>query len=42
MPDAALVTVVQGLAIQAASGAPREALYAVVDQMMLCWPRRAE
>ncbi|MER5771621.1 TetR/AcrR family transcriptional regulator [Streptomyces sp. NPDC001985] len=37
-----LVTVVQGLAVQAASGAGRDALRTVADQMMLCWPRRAE
>ncbi|MFB6875822.1 hypothetical protein [Streptomyces sp. NPDC056323] len=37
-----LVTLVQGLAIQAASGVPREALHAVADQMLLCWPRRSE
>jgi AcrR family transcriptional regulator len=37
-----LVTVVQGLAVQAASGAPREALHAVADQLMAHWPRCAE
>ncbi|MFG3531365.1 TetR/AcrR family transcriptional regulator [Streptomyces sp. NPDC047917] len=37
-----LVTVVQGLSIQAASGAPREELHTVADQMMLWWPRRAD
>ncbi|MFF9507722.1 TetR family transcriptional regulator C-terminal domain-containing protein [Streptomyces sp. NPDC014724] len=37
-----LVTVVQGLAVQAASGAPREELHTVADQMMLWWPRRAD
>jgi AcrR family transcriptional regulator len=37
-----LVTVVQGLAVQAASGVPRGELHAVADQMMTCWPRRAE
>ncbi|MEV8341393.1 TetR/AcrR family transcriptional regulator [Streptomyces niveus] len=37
-----LVTVVQGVAVQAASGAPRAALRAVADEMMLCWSRRAE
>lgn len=36
-----LVTLVQGLAVQAASGVPRETLHAVADQMMMCWPRRA-
>lgn len=37
-----LVTVVQGLAVQAASGVPREALHAAADQMMACWPRGAD
>ena len=37
-----LVTVVQGLAVQAASGVPRETLHAAADQMMTCWPRRAD
>ncbi|GLF95140.1 TetR/AcrR family transcriptional regulator [Streptomyces yaizuensis] len=37
-----LVTVVQGLAVQAASGTERDALRTVADQMMLCWPRKAE
>ncbi|MFF3786839.1 TetR/AcrR family transcriptional regulator [Streptomyces sp. NPDC001933] len=37
-----LVTVVQGLAIQAASGASREELRTVADQVMLWWPRRAD
>ncbi|MEU2135323.1 hypothetical protein [Streptomyces sp. NPDC018352] len=37
-----LVTVVQGLAVQAASGVPREALHTVADQMVTCWPRRAD
>ncbi|MFI1170088.1 TetR/AcrR family transcriptional regulator [Streptomyces melanogenes] len=35
-----LVTLVQGLAVQAASGAPREALHSVADQAMACWPNR--
>jgi AcrR family transcriptional regulator len=34
-----LVTVAQGLAVQAASGVPREALHTVADQMMTHWPR---
>ncbi|WP_411141559.1 TetR/AcrR family transcriptional regulator [Streptomyces sp. x-80] len=37
-----LVTVVQGLAVQAASGVPRETLHTVADQMVTCWPRRAD
>ncbi|MGV9270640.1 TetR/AcrR family transcriptional regulator [Kitasatospora sp. NPDC003701] len=37
-----LVTVVQGLAVQAASGVPREALHAVADQLMNCWPSHAD
>ncbi|MFE6495652.1 hypothetical protein [Streptomyces sp. NPDC057748] len=37
-----LVTVVQGLAVQAASGASREELRTVADQVMLWWPRRAD
>jgi len=37
-----LVTVVQGLAVQAASGVPREALHTVADQMITCWPRQAD
>ncbi|MFJ2767220.1 TetR/AcrR family transcriptional regulator [Streptomyces sp. NPDC087300] len=36
-----LVTVAQGLAVQAASGVPRETLHAIADQMITCWPRRA-
>ncbi|MFG2915646.1 TetR/AcrR family transcriptional regulator [Kitasatospora sp. NPDC048298] len=35
-----LVAIAQGLAVQAASGVPREALHTVADQMMTCWPRR--
>ncbi|MFJ6017645.1 TetR/AcrR family transcriptional regulator [Streptomyces sp. NPDC092952] len=35
-----LVAVVQGFAVQAASGVPREALRATADQMLLQWPRR--
>ncbi|MFD8694853.1 TetR/AcrR family transcriptional regulator [Kitasatospora purpeofusca] len=35
-----LVTVVQGFAVQAASGVPREALHGVADQLMTQWPRR--
>ncbi|MER7702466.1 TetR/AcrR family transcriptional regulator [Kitasatospora sp. NPDC097605] len=37
-----LVALVQGLAVQAASGVPREALHAVADQMITCLPRRAD
>ncbi|MFD5432687.1 TetR/AcrR family transcriptional regulator [Kitasatospora sp. NPDC127067] len=37
-----LVTLVQGLAVQAVSGVPREALHTVAGQMMTCWPRRAD
>ncbi|MET8829240.1 TetR/AcrR family transcriptional regulator [Streptomyces sp. NPDC004610] len=37
-----LVSVVQGLAVQAASGVPREALHTVADQLLACWPRRAD
>ncbi|MEU9318675.1 TetR/AcrR family transcriptional regulator [Streptomyces sp. NPDC048295] len=37
-----LVTVVQGLAVQAASGVPREALHTVADQMMKSWPHQAD
>lgn len=37
-----LVTVVQGLAVQAASGVPRETLHTVADQMLTHWPRRAD
>ncbi|MEV4757837.1 TetR/AcrR family transcriptional regulator [Micromonospora sp. NPDC049559] len=33
-----LITVIQGLAVQAASGASREALEAVCDQLLACWP----
>ncbi|MFJ2112098.1 TetR/AcrR family transcriptional regulator [Streptomyces sp. NPDC087850] len=33
-----LVTLVQGLAVQAASGVPRETLHTIADQMMTCWP----
>lgn len=37
-----LVTLVQGLAVQAASGVPRAVLHTVAEQMMQCWPRRAD
>ncbi|MFL4904970.1 TetR/AcrR family transcriptional regulator [Streptomyces sp. MMS24-I2-30] len=33
-----LITVIQGLAVQAASGAPREALHRIADQMMALFP----
>ncbi|MEV6418845.1 TetR/AcrR family transcriptional regulator [Streptomyces sp. NPDC051662] len=36
-----LMTVIQGLAVQAASGAPREELRRVADQMMACFPTGA-
>ncbi|MEV8388410.1 MULTISPECIES: TetR/AcrR family transcriptional regulator [unclassified Streptomyces] len=36
-----LMTVIQGLAVQAASGASREELRGIADQMIACFPTRA-
>ncbi|MEU9339212.1 TetR/AcrR family transcriptional regulator [Streptomyces sp. NPDC048290] len=37
-----LVTLVQGLAVQAASGVPRDQLHTVADQLLTCWPGRED